>query len=75
MFCNKHVSSPLPETRLSDYRMKINVISQIKNEIYYENRAFNIFKIFQKVTVKKKRETLISSTLTHNSQQQLMCNQ
>ena len=29
--CNKHVSSLLPETRLSDYRMKINVVSQIKN--------------------------------------------
>jgi hypothetical protein len=34
----------LPETRLSDNRMKINVVGQIKNEMCYENRAFKIFK-------------------------------
>ena len=44
MFCNKHVSSPLPENRLSDNRMKINVAGQINNEMCYENMAFKIFK-------------------------------
>jgi len=35
--------------------------------MYYENRAFNIFKTVRKLTVKKKKKTLISSTLTHKS--------